>query len=341
MKSTLKQCEADIKRGSLPPVVLIYGDDAGAVRQAALAIQAATGVDVNDAFACDRIQATDLLQQAGKLLDAAQTVSMLGGLRLVKLEGFTAGAGKELTEAVTEAAKDCLAANLQEVVVLLPCTGVDAKSALARAVEGDKRAAAIRCFHDKATDIGTYAQNLLQQAGKRLHPQAKLMLQENLGADRDVTRQELEKLITYMGEKEEVEVADVLASLSHAPAADVFKLCDAVGLRDAATAHRLLHVLLEEGEDANMLFTMVLRHLRRLLQVHELAAGGMSRAEALRALIPPVMFGQDGFLQQLEKTTHSRLKRVVERALAAQFDTRDLNLPPEEHLVRVMVGLAV
>jgi DNA polymerase-3 subunit delta len=343
MKWPLRQLESQLNQAVelLPPLLLIYGDDGGAVRQAAQNIIARTGVEMEDPFAADRLDGTDLAAEPQKLMESAGTVSLMGGLRVVRVEGISGDVSAATLGGVAAAVKACLEVPLQDVVIVIPAPGLGKDHALVKAVEKDKKAVAVRCFQDNVRDLGTFVRSFMQEQGKTLQPAAQALLVENLGADRDVTRREVEKLALYVGEQKEITREDVLACLADAPAANVFKLCDAVGAREAATVDRLLTLLLDEGEDANQLFNMVVWHLRRILQVREAMEQGQTPTAALKTLQPPVMFGQDAFLSQVQRTPLPRLRLVVQRALELQFQTRDLALPPEVHLRRGMLALSV
>ncbi|MDD9912397.1 MAG: DNA polymerase III subunit delta [Alphaproteobacteria bacterium] len=325
---------------ALPSLVLIYGDDSGVVRQASEKLLAHTGVDLTDPFAADRLDITDIAAEPARLLESATTVPLLGGQKVIKVEGVTGDLGAAPITALSNAVKSCLAEDLRDVTIIIPAPRVGKDTALARNVEKSKTAAALRCFQDSIRDLGAYIRSTLQQSGKRLEGDAQALLTENLGADRDITQRELEKLVIYVGDAEVITVEDVAACLADAPASNVFKLCDAVGQRDTKQVDTLLSLLLEEGEDPNMLFTMVVRHLRRVLQVREALNAGQNQNVALKSVKPPVLFGQDVFMAQVNRYPLPRLRQVVNRAVTTQYQTRELALPPELHFRRSILALS-
>ena len=343
MKWTQKQLNSALNGdpSSLPPVILIYGDDSGAVRQASQRVLDHTGVDLDDPFAADRLDAADLASEPAKLAESAGTVSLMGGVRVIKVEGLTGDLPANTLTGVANAVKGCLETPLKDVVIVIPAPRVGKDHALAKAVEKDKQAAGLRCFQDSIRDLGAYISQTMRAAGKNIQSNAQALLVENLGADRDITLQELNKLITYVGKADTVTEEDVAACLADAPATNIFKLCDAVGGRNRKQVDTLVALLLEEGEDPNMLFTMVIRHLRRLLEAKEYIQQGRSESDAMRALSPPVLFGQQDFSSQLRAMSLPRLQQVVSRALEAQFDVRDDALPPEVHFRRSILALSM
>ncbi len=344
MKWSVKQLQGQLRKPveDLPAVILVFGDDGGAVRQYAQAVIDYIGVDLDDPFAGAKISVEDIQNHAGALLEAATTISFGGGLRLVKLEGVNGSLPAAQLTMVATAVKECLKANLQNVVIVIPAQRVGKDTALARAVERAKtNAAAVRCFQDTTRDVQTVVREFMNKAGRQITADAVAFMAENLGADREITLRELEKLVLYAGEGNEVTLEHCLGIVAGAPATSVFKLCDAVGLRDTKSADKFLNILQEQGEDLNMVFSLVVRHLRRVLQTKEAMEAGMDSNSAMRTLTPPVMFGQDVFMRQVNMYPLARLKRIASTAVDMQLKSRQGLLPAELTLARGILSLSV
>ncbi|MGH7061732.1 MAG: DNA polymerase III subunit delta, partial [Stellaceae bacterium] len=65
------------------PVVLVYGPDAGLVRERADALVKASVDDVDDPFAFVRIEGEELSANPSRLIEEANTVPLFGGRRAV------------------------------------------------------------------------------------------------------------------------------------------------------------------------------------------------------------------------------------------------------------------
>ena len=65
------------------PIVLVYGPDAGLVRERVDALVKASVDDPNDPFAFVRIEGEDLAGNPSRLVDEAHTVPLFGGRRAV------------------------------------------------------------------------------------------------------------------------------------------------------------------------------------------------------------------------------------------------------------------
>jgi DNA polymerase-3 subunit delta len=65
------------------PIVLVYGPDAGLVRERVDALVKASVDDVSDPFAFVRIEGDDLSANPARLVEEAHTVPLFGGRRAV------------------------------------------------------------------------------------------------------------------------------------------------------------------------------------------------------------------------------------------------------------------
>lgn len=342
MKYRGYELEKHLQKGpqALPGLVMVYGDDSGAVNRLVQQVLATTGVDLTDPFAADVLDVEDILAEPARLADAAGTISLMGGLKVVRVKGVSGDLpGEQLTK-VKNAVEACLQTLGSSVCVVLGAPRVDAKHSLVKLVEKHDQAAAVRLFQDRPQDLQSLIQQTCRQQGKTMTPDAQAFLVENLGADQGTTALELEKIMLYVGDRAEITQTDVAQSLSSAPASDIFKLCDAVGQRDLPQAERLLEELLEAGEAADTILILAVRHLRRVLLAKEEWKRSHDQKAACMAVRPPVNFNQQGFMQQVKTYPLSRLHKLAERGLEAQFTTREQNLPPELHLRRFILGLA-
>lgn len=326
---------------AVPPVVCIYGDDAGIIRQLSQKLFKTLLTNPDDPFLSEHINAEDLLHEPSRLLDAAATIAFGGGLRVIQLHGVHAEAGKPVLTAVTQAVQACLAASLQEVVMIIPAAGIDAKSALVTAVEKSPQGAGIRCFHDNNRDLSAVITTFFAAQNQKIMPDALAFLTENLGNDREVTLRELEVLSLYAGAGQPVTLVDCHATVSSAPSLSIFKLCDAIGERNIKAVDQHLQHMQEEGEDLFGASIMVARHLKRLLKVRRLIDAGTPAEVALKSLKPPVAFGQQEFLRQAQRYPASRLQQLHKHFYRLQLESRQGLLPANAVIERLLLSLSL
>lgn len=108
----------------------------------------------------------------------------------------------------------------------------------------------------------------------RIQPRAVHLLAGNLGGNLEMLANEVEKLVLYKGEGEEITTEDVTLLSPYAAEANIFDLVDALGNRNSKKAALLLQQKFSEGTDPFYLFSMIIRQFRLLIQVKELAETG-------------------------------------------------------------------
>lgn len=167
----------------------------------------------------------------------------------------------------------------------------------------------------------------------RIHPHAVHLLAVNIGPNLPALGNELEKLILYKGEGEEITAADVTLLSPYAAEANIFDLVDAIGSRNSKRASLLLQQKFNEGADPFALFPMFVRQFRLLIQVKELADAGkrppaIGQELKLHSFVVGKLYQQSqGFsLPQLEHIYHHLLDIDVGTKTGRQDMTTALNL---------------
>jgi DNA polymerase-3 subunit delta len=344
MKWSASQLQQNLKgfADNLPPLVLVYGEDFGVIRECARSVHASVVSDLNDPFLNDKIDVDHLVSDNLLIKKSADTLSFGGGMKLVRVEGITESSDKKVKDALTDAVKYCLEDLPTQSVIVVAFPGLDAKSALAKKVEADKKALAIRCFHDNDRDLSQIILSDLRKYGISASQDVLHFLLDSMGSDRHVTAQEIQKLITYVGKNKEVTLEDCFQVISTAPSMNIFALCDAVALRDTKKVDTYLQKVLEQGEDLHMTFSLVLRHLRRVMFCQDVMEKEKCNVNtAMGKLKPPVFMNKSEFARQVQTYPQKRLKNLYERFYTMQLESREGILSANDVIERGVIGLSL
>ena len=178
------------KPDSGQPVVLVYGPDAGLVRERVDALVKASVDDPADPFALARIESEELSANPGRLADEANTVPLFGGRRAVLLRVNSRHNIVPSIEVVLETPpRDC------RIVVE---AGELRKTAPLRALfEKAKAGAAIGCYPDNERDLARLIDDEMRAANLTLAADARAALTALIGGDRLASRNEIRKLALY------------------------------------------------------------------------------------------------------------------------------------------------
>ena len=220
--TALKAAQVDAfvaKPSPAQPVVLVYGADAGLVRERAEALVRASVDDLNDPFSLVRLEGDLVASEPSRLVEEANTIPLFGGRRAVWVKAGARNLAPAVEILLGAAPKEC------RVVIE---AGELRKNAPLRAVcEKAKNAAVLACYPDSEKDLPRLIDSEMQAAGLTIAPEARAALVPLLGGDRLASRSELQKLALYAHGKKRVEIEDVAAVVTDASALALDALIDA------------------------------------------------------------------------------------------------------------------
>ncbi len=189
MKWDKRQFSAALKGDKLPPFICVYGEDSGVVRDAVQQLAQVACPDLNDPFLSDKISLEDILEDPTTLADAAGTMSLMGGTKLIQITGINVECTAPQLKKVQVAIESLLEQPIEGSILLMGAAGLDNKASLIKALEKSAQAAALRLYPDNARDIAIVLTDMAKSFGKSLDAQALSFLQENMCADRGITQQ--------------------------------------------------------------------------------------------------------------------------------------------------------
>jgi len=313
--------------------VLVFGRDEGLARERADLISKQIAPDLSDPFQVARPTIADIKEHPSILLDELSAISMMGGRRLVRIDG----AGVESTEAV----KLALAGAQGDGLLVITAGDIKPTSSLRKTMEAAKNALAIPCYEDNTRDLMGLVQSVLADAGLAATQDAVAYLVDNLGGDRMVSRGELDKLVIYKGkEGGQVTIADAEACVGDTAALGLNQIAEAVTAGDLKRLEKLLERARTAGENA----IAILRTLQnRMMRIH-LARGhmdlGMSAGEAIGKLRPPVFFAEkDRFQLEVSRWGTRKVEQALEILLEAELDCKTTGNPADVICARALLRL--
>jgi len=158
----------------------------------------------------------------------------------------------------------------------------------------------------------------LAAAKLQITPEARTLLVARLGADRGLSRAEVEKLALYALGKGMIEEADVDVAVGDAAELALDRIVIAAASGRTANAVSECDRSIASGEDAQTVILALQRHFLRLHRTRSALDAGRTMDEAVRQLRPPLHFKQkDAFEQQCRSWSLAKLNA----ALAAIADT--------------------
>ena len=200
------------------PIILLYGPDAGLVRERADALLASAVDDLNDPFSLVRLDGDELSAEPSRLVDEAMTVPLFGGRRAIRVRAGSRSFASGVDTLADSPLKDCR--------IVIEAGELRPESPLRKACERAKTAVAIACYPDGERDLAKLIDDELRHSNLRIAAEARATLTALLGGDRQASRNELKKLALYAHGKTEVTLDDVMAVVADASELKVDPIVD-------------------------------------------------------------------------------------------------------------------
>lgn len=313
--------------------ILVHGPDRGLVGERAERLIRAIAENPADPFRVAELRSSDITTDPARLGDEAAAISMIGGRRAVVIRDAGDGLAKILESFLDEPAGDG--------VVILAAGELAARSNLRKLCEGAANAASIACYGDRADGIDKIVVAGLAAHGISADADARAYLAAHLGADRQVTRREIEKLALYAGDGGTVTLADAAAVIGDAGAMSLDEVAFAAAAGARERLDRELERCLGEGIQPIALLRAASRHLQRLNYVKGLILQGKSTGEAIKSLRPQIIFlYQDQFRQQVERWLEPRLADALDLLTEAEIDCKSTDMPAVAICERALMRIA-
>jgi DNA polymerase III subunit delta len=287
----LNQTEAlaELQKGKVRPVYLLYGGEPFLEEALFREIKNATVEPATADFNFHVFgPAADQIQQA---LAVAQTQPFFAERRLVVVKDapiFAASRKKEGADEGEEDAKgntgeEPLIAYLKSPVpstclVFLSEDNVDSRKKVTKAVIAT--GGAVECRPYKPEDAVSWAAARATSIyGKKLPDPAARLLIDKVGADLRLIDNELQKLALYVGDAKQIAVADVDGLVGGMAETEIFRLTEAVMLKERARAIELLGRILRQVDHPLQVLAALTNRFRQILTVKTLVARGVSLRE--------------------------------------------------------------
>lgn len=288
-------------------IVFAYGEDAGGVNDVLKsAEQAICGKSGDPQAARVIIRPEDISGDNAKLADEAAQPNFFGDLKILRV-GPVTDSHLAALKAVTEGPRTAF--------VLIEAGSLGPRSKLRQYFEKSKNAHAIACYRDDARDVGRLIDDVLTSNGVMLSRDARQYLQSLLGADRAVTRSELEKIRLYAGEgtsKEPLEIQTIAALIGDSTEHTADDIAAAALSGQAAQADVLLSKAMTRGVNSVEITRALSRRVVRLLTALAYMEQGESVDGAMKKLRPPVFWkDKTAFQFQLQHWTAPALEQSL------------------------------
>jgi len=297
------------------PIILLYGPDAGLVRERADALLASAVDDPSDPFSLVKLDGDELAAEPSRLVDEAMTVPLFGGRRAIRVRAGARNFASGVDTLAEMQLKDCR--------VVIEAGELRPESPLRKSCERAKTAVAIGCYPDTERDLAKLIDDELRQANLRIAPDARATLTDLLGGDRQASRNELRKLTLYAHGQGEVTIDHVKAVVSDASDLTLDPIVDGAFAGRPELVETEFAKAMVAGTYPGLIISAALRHATWLHKSALAVAEGTPASAVIDGGFPRLHFSRKPAAETaLRNFSPARLLAIVDQLGTAALDMR-------------------
>lgn len=321
---TAQELETLLKKGTIPPVCYLYGDETFLVERAMrILLDRAVDPSLKD-FNLNTFFGAE--SKGIDIVDAAQTLPMFAERRAVLVKRAEALKAEALEMLLPYIQNPC-----PSTCLIFIGTKVDQRKKFF--LELKKQGALVEYKRIYENKLSGFIQSEAQSVGKPIEAPAAELLTLLIGNNLQELASQLEKLAVYAGQRQRITVDDVRTVASSSKVFNAFELAGFLGMRDLRNSLKSLDTLFRNGEEVPPMLGALSRHFRQLWRVREMVDRRATQADISKETGINSYFLSE-YLQQAKNFGQEELRGIFE-----EFYRRDLASKTGGHPYSLMHGL--
>jgi DNA polymerase-3 subunit delta len=327
---SLKELQNILQAGTVPGLILLYGQESFFVEKGMLAVRDAVVTPENRDFNLTQFYGKDFVPN--DVVEQARTFPVFAERRLVMIKNIHESRAEQL-----ETLLDYVEDPVPETVLLLTAEKIDARRKIFQLFK--KNGVSIEFKKIYENQLPSFVRDLANSSNLSLTAGALKLFCKRVGTNLAEVQGEMEKLVGYLGERDLADEADVAAIVSDTRIESIFDLTDAMGRGDRSTALTLLDRLLAEGQAPLMILAMMTRHFRQMWKISELVSQKVPQSELPRRVGASPYFLK-GLMQQATRFDHRQYRQVFNRFLETDLALKSSGGEPRMQLEQLLLEIA-
>lgn len=321
---TAQELETLLKKGTIPPVCYLYGDETFLVERAMrILLDRAVDPSLKD-FNLNTFFGAE--SKGIDIVDAAQTLPMFAERRAVLVKRAEALKAEALEMLLPYIQNPC-----PSTCLIFIGTKVDQRKKFF--LELKKQGALVEYKRIYENKLSGFIQSEAQSVGKPIEAPAAELLALLIGNNLQELASQLEKLAVYAGQRQRITIDDVRTVASSSKVFNAFELAGFLGMRDLRNSLKSLDTLFRNGEEVPPMLGALSRHFRQLWRVREMVDRRATQADISKETGINSYFLSE-YLQQAKNFGQEELRGIFE-----DFYRCDLASKTGGHPYSLMHGL--
>lgn len=323
----MRNINQDIKDQTYKRIYLLYGDEAYLRRQYKNRLK--QGICGDDTMNYSYFEGKSA--KAEEIMAMLDTMPFFAERRLVVIEnsGFFKSANEKLLEYLPQIPDTAVAVFVEEEI--------DKRSKMFKKVK--ELGYICELSQQKPAVLEKWINGLLKAEGKKMNGPALDYFLAVCSSDMNHISSELEKLISYTGDREIITIDDMNEICSTVTVSKIFDMIDAMGNKNRIKTLSLYYDMIEVKEPPMRILYMLSRQFNIMLGAGELAAGGMN-AKEIAAKMGLAPFVVNKALGQTGKFKSSDLKNALRECIGVEEEVKNGKMEDKIGVEMILVKYA-
>ena len=217
---SLKELQNILQAGTVPGLILLYGQESFFVEKGMLAVRDAVVTPENRDFNLTQFYGKDFVPN--DVVEQARTFPVFAERRLVMIKNIHESRAEQL-----ETLLDYVEDPVPETVLLLTAEKIDARRKIFQLFKKNGLSIEFKKIYEN--QLPSFVRDLAKSSNLSLTAGALKLFCKRVGTNLAEVQGEMEKLVGYLGERDLADEADVAAIVSDTRIESIFDLTDAMG----------------------------------------------------------------------------------------------------------------
>lgn len=183
--------------------------------------------------------------------------------------------------------------------------------------------------------IFPFVVNELKKSGKTINKDACELLCDYTNCDLSKITNELTKCVSYIGDGEIIEIADIMLLVGKSVEFQIFELTEALAKKNAVKVYEILSVIKTKKDEFRGLLALIYKHFRRLFMVGIASEPKSELAKKLGVHEYAITKSQE----QARLFTKKQLKEINDICHQLDYDIKQSNMTPENAIDYIVLKI--
>ena len=307
--------------------VLLYGPESGLISMRRKKITTTIVDNPNDPFLVVNLCEKKLEEDKGLLADEFAAISMLGGRKLINVDG-----GNKITDSIkiifNHPKKQTDFKVIGDNFILISAGNLDKKSSLRKFAESSPYIATIACYEDDATTISSIIRQKFKEHNFTFDNEVIELLLGKFGKNRQIILNEIDKLFLFMGEDRHIATQNLQNNIADIAEISAFQLVEEFSNRNAKKTILFLEKIFNEKIEPIVIIRFLTTYFNKLLLVKNNIQNGSNLD--LEMKIQSIFFKQQSsFKKHLNIWSSNSISSLLIKLQELEIKCKNNNFNPQ------------